>query len=236
MLFLLFIGELMVWSRVMMSPLQNYYLMDYLDSTAWQGAPYATTKVVWIKKTAPKREGELVSEADVVSAAADKRSKIPVKISSSAIADGWSGVAKSLPQQVNSAELEPYLETYVYDGNSLWRVFRLPILGDAAVVLFLLAIRNWWKGRSRREAWDEWRTKESSFSWEKGWAKVRIALTKREEPPISIVPRTVWQAPKKPVPLLAATPLPPKKRVVPAPAAKPKEPYVLDKSKWIGID
>jgi hypothetical protein len=186
---------------------------------------------VWLYKAAPKRKSELASEADVVSAATDKKSKLPFKISSSAIADGWCEIEPN-PLIDPSARQEGYLKDDVYGGKSLWREFRLPLLGDAAAVLFLLAIRDWWKDRSRYEVWwNEWRAKAASFSWE----KVRIALTKREEPPISIVPRTVWQAPKNPALLPAATP-PPKKRAAPVPAAKPKKPYVWDKSKWIGLD
>src|ERR1039457_6706771 len=83
-------------------------------------------------------------------ATGDKGSKIPVKLSSGALADGWRGVVTP-PQKVNSAKLEQYLETDVYDGRSLWRMLLQPLLGFAAAVLFLLAIRSWWKGRSRHE-------------------------------------------------------------------------------------
>jgi hypothetical protein len=100
-------------------PLQNYYLISYLDSTERRSQPAATSKVEWLYKTAPGRKPELVSEADVVSATGDKGSKLPVKLSPRAAADGWRGVVKSPPQKVDSAKLEQYLETYVYDGKSL---------------------------------------------------------------------------------------------------------------------
>jgi hypothetical protein len=105
----------------------------------------------------------------VVSATGDKGSKLPVKLSPRAAADGWRGVVKSPPQKVDSAKLEQYLETYVYDGKSLWRMFLQPLLWFAAAVFFLLAIRASWKGRSRHEERHGRRTKgpelASPFAW-----------------------------------------------------------------------
>ena len=41
-------------------PLQNYYLMAYLDSTERPRQPSATTQVEWLYKTAPGRKPEPV--------------------------------------------------------------------------------------------------------------------------------------------------------------------------------
>jgi Cdc6-like AAA superfamily ATPase len=150
-------------------PLQNYYLISYLDSTERQSQPAATSKIEWLYKTAPGRKPELVSEADVVSATGDKGSKLPVKLSPRAAADGWRGVVKSPPQKVDSAKLEQYLETYVYDGKSLWRMFLQPLLWFAAAVFFLLAIRASWKGRSRHEERHGRRTKGPELFPAFGW-------------------------------------------------------------------
>jgi hypothetical protein len=150
-------------------PLQNYYLISYLDSTERRSQPAATSKVEWLYKTAPGRKPELVSEADVVSATGDKGSKLPVKLSPSAAADGWRGVVKSPPQKVDSAKLEQYLETYVYDGKSLWRMFLQPLLWFAAAVFFLLAIRASWKGRSKHEERHGRRTKGPELFPAFGW-------------------------------------------------------------------
>jgi hypothetical protein len=160
---------LAVWFWYVTPPLQNYYLITYLDSIERQSQPAATTKVEWLYKTAPGRKPELVSEADVVSATGDKGSKIPVKLSSSALADGWRGVVKSPPQKVNSAKLERYLETDVYDGRSLWRMLLQPLLGFTAAVFLLLAIRAWWKGRSRHEERHGRRTKGPELFPAVGW-------------------------------------------------------------------
>jgi len=239
--FLALIGVLVAWSRYVMPPLQNYYLMDYLDSTAWQSLPYVTTKVVWLYKTAPKQNAQPISEVDVISAPGGGNS-LPVKLSPSAIADGWRGIGKRT-QRFDSAQQKQYLKALVYGGHSLWRVFLLPLLGYAAAVLFLFGIRSWWKKRSRPERWDEWRTKESSFSWE----KVRFALTKkRVEQPNFIerkMPERVTKAKIAAPPLSPPPQAKPEKQLVvapqaappplPAPAAKPREAYVWDESKWI---
>ena len=160
---------LAAWFWLVTPPLRNYYLIAYLDSTERPRQPSATTQIEWLYKTAPGRKPELVSEADVVSAASDKGSKIPVKLSSSALADGWREVVKSPPQKVDSAKLEQYLETYVYDGKSLWRMFLQPLLVFAAAVLFLLGIRAWWKGRSRHEERHGRRTKGPELASPFGW-------------------------------------------------------------------
>jgi hypothetical protein len=41
---------------LVMPPLQNYYLMAYLDSTERESQSAATTKVEWLYKTAPERQ------------------------------------------------------------------------------------------------------------------------------------------------------------------------------------
>jgi hypothetical protein len=160
---------LAAWFWLVTPPLQNYYLIAYLDSTERPRQPAATTQVEWLYKTAPGRKPELVSETDVVSATGDKGSKLPVKLSPRAVADGWREVVKSAPQKVDSVKLERYLETYVYDGKSFWRMFLQPLLGFAAAVFFLLAIRTWWKGRSRHEERHGRRTKGPELASPFGW-------------------------------------------------------------------
>jgi hypothetical protein len=78
-------------------------------------------------------------------------------------------VVKSAPQKVDSAKLERYLETDVYDGRSLWRMLLQPLLVFATAVFFLLAIRTWWKGRSRHEERHGRRTKGPELFPAFGW-------------------------------------------------------------------
>jgi hypothetical protein len=56
------------WFWLVTPPLQNYYLIPYLDSTERGSQPDATTKVEWLLKTAPGRKPEVALGADVVSA------------------------------------------------------------------------------------------------------------------------------------------------------------------------
>jgi hypothetical protein len=237
--FLLLIGELTAWSWYVMPPLQNYYLMDYLDSTTWQRLPNATTEVEWLYKGAPKRKPELISEADVVPATGGG-SEFPVKLSPSATAKGWRWIEKQ-GLTINSARQNGYLKAIVYDGNSLWQVFLQPLLAYAEAFLFLMALRILWTERSWFKEW--WRTNRSSFSWE----RIRVALAKKrakqpafiERKRSEVTSRPVEQVPAMPA-LPPATSPPPKKTaalaappLAPAPAVKPKEPYVWDESKWI---
>jgi hypothetical protein len=159
------------WFWFVTPPLQNYYLITYLDSTERGSQPDATTKVEWLLKAAPGRKPEVALEADVVSATIGNGNELPVKLSPRAVADGWREVVKSAPQKVDSAKLEQYLETYVYDGKSLWRIFLQPLLWLAVAVLFLLGIRSWWKGRSRHEERHGRRTKGPELASPFGWNK-----------------------------------------------------------------
>jgi hypothetical protein len=102
-------------------------------------------------KTAPKRKPVPVQPEDVV---AGPNPKLPVSLSPKAIAEGWRGVIETDPEKVSSSELVPYLQTTIYDGESVWWLFARPMLYGLAGVLFLYAIRlqfkhGWGSGRNR---------------------------------------------------------------------------------------
>ena len=160
------------WFWLVTPPLQNYYLIPYLDSTERGSQPDATTKVEWLLKTAPGRKPEVALGADVVSATTGNGNELPVKLSSRAVADGWRGVVKSEPQQVESAKLERYLEAQVFDGRGIWRMVLQPLFACAAAVLFLLGMRAWWKTRAKREERHGRRTKGPEWSSPFMWNKV----------------------------------------------------------------
>lgn len=126
------------WFWLVTLPLQNYYLIAYLDSTERGSRPDATTKVEWLLKTAPGRKPEVALDADIVSATVGKGTPLPVKPSPTAIADGWRGVVKSEPEQVNSVQLEGYLKAVIYDGRGIWRMVLQPLFACTAAVLFCL--------------------------------------------------------------------------------------------------
>jgi hypothetical protein len=123
---------------LMTPPLQKHYLITYLDSTECGNQPDATTKVEWLLKTAPGRKPGVALNADVVSATIGNGNLLPVKLSAHAVTDGWREGVKREPQQVESARLERYLETAIYDGNDIWRMVLHPLLACAAAVIFCL--------------------------------------------------------------------------------------------------
>jgi hypothetical protein len=160
------------WFWLVTPPLQNYYLITYLDSTERGSQPNATTKVEWLLKTAPGRKPEVAFGADVVSATIGNGNELPVKLSSRAVADGWRGVVKSEPQQVESAKLERYLEAQIFDGRGIWRMVLQPLFACAAMVPLLLGMRVWWKTRSKHEERHGRRTKGPEWSSPFMWNRV----------------------------------------------------------------
>jgi len=161
------------WFWLVTPPLQNYYLITYLDSTERGSQPDATTKVEWLLKTAPGRKPEVALGADVVSATIGNGNELPVKLSPRAVADGWHGVVKSEPQQVESAKLERYLAAQIFDGRGIWRMVLQPLFACAAAVLFLLGVRAWWKTRAKHEERHGRRTKGPELASPFGWLKAR---------------------------------------------------------------
>jgi hypothetical protein len=161
------------WFWLVTPPLQNYYLITYLDSTERGSQPDATTKVEWLLKTAPGRKPEVALGADVVSATIGNGNELPVKLSSRAVADGWRGVVKSEPQQVESEKLERYLEAQIYDGRGIWRMVLQPLFACAAAILFLLGLRAWWKTRAKHEERHGRRTKGPKLASPFGWLRAR---------------------------------------------------------------
>jgi hypothetical protein len=161
------------WFWLVTPPLQNYYLITYLDSTERGSQPEATTKVEWLLKTAPGRKPEVALGADVVSATIGNGNELPVNLSSRAVADGWRGVVKSDPQQVESAKLERYLEAQIFDGRGIWRMVLQPLFAFGAAVLFLLGLRAWWKTRAKHEERHGRRTKGPELTSPFGWLRTR---------------------------------------------------------------
>jgi len=161
------------WFWLVTPPLQNYYLITYLDSTERGSQPDATTKIEWLLKTAPGRKPEVALRADVVTATIGNGNELPVKLSSLAVADGWRGFVKSEPQQVESAKLERYLEAQIFDGRGIWRMVLQPLFACAAAILFLLGMRAWWKTRSKHEERHGRRTKGPELTSPFGWLRTR---------------------------------------------------------------
>jgi hypothetical protein len=147
---------LAAWLAWEMPPLQRYYLLNYLESTERAKQPGTTTEVQWVYKTASGRKSTLATNPDVVS---ENSADPPVRLSEAAIADGWTGIEKHAPVQVDSAQLEQFLQEDIYNGRGYWTLMLEPILIGFALMMFLIAgglqLKEWWGHRikTRTAAW-----------------------------------------------------------------------------------
>lgn len=140
-----------------MTPLQRYYVADYLAATWHQNNPAATTETCLLWKT-KKGKFELAMEQDLVPVPVGdvigKYSPEPFLLSDKARAEGWTAVIRGNSREVKSAMLENMLEQQVYDGNRVWRFFLQPVLGLATLLVIGLMIRAWREERWTRSMWD----------------------------------------------------------------------------------
>jgi hypothetical protein len=145
------VQSLVVWYWVdrQLPSLQQYYLWAYLISAETAKHPGASTRIEWLLKTAPGGKRELASEGDVIDA---RSGRLHVQLSPDAIDQGWTGIEKSLPQQIVSANLSETLKEDFYDGAGVGRVMFIPIL--TACVLLIMLI--WVSFSSRQELAAEW--------------------------------------------------------------------------------
>ena len=124
LLFWLAVGPLVLifpasaWLAWTLQPLQKVYLTTYAASSVGAGIPHSEMTIRWVMKTAPKRKPIPASAEDVI---AGPDPKLPVNLSSEAIAEGWRGVAYSTPEKVPADSLAKGLRDYVYDGRPLTR-------------------------------------------------------------------------------------------------------------------
>lgn len=151
-----------------MTPLQRYYVADYLAATWHQNDPAATTETRLLWKT-KKEEFELATEQDLVllpvGDVIGKYSPEPFALSDKARAEGWTTVLRGRRQEINSAKLETFLEQDIYDGNKLWQFFVQPVLGLATLTLVVLLIRAWRRERWERGWWKQNKLQLSFWAW-----------------------------------------------------------------------
>jgi hypothetical protein len=143
--------SLVVWYWVdrQLPPLQQYYLWAYLISSEAAKHPGASTRIEWLLKTAPAGKRELASEGDVIDARSER---LHVQLSSDAIDQGWTGIEKSSPERIVSANLSEILREDFYDGAGIGRVMLLPILTGCVLLIMLI----WVSFTSRQELAAEW--------------------------------------------------------------------------------
>jgi hypothetical protein len=127
-----------VWLARTLPPLQKIYLPVYSASTVGARLPGNLMTIRWVMKTAPGRKPETLLPDDAISGS---DSKLPVKLSPKAVAEGWRGVVQSPTEKVRSSELVPYLQATIYDGESVWWLFARPMIYGLAGILLLYALR-----------------------------------------------------------------------------------------------
>ncbi len=148
-----------LWCWLAYPPVQHYYLGAFFESTFMGEHSTVAVPVQWLYKTAPGRKRELAMVADVVSDSADNQLHLPLKLSPSARAAGWTGLVQGSRESVAPDKLSPYLQQTFFDGESAWHLLLQPVLWGAAAMLFLLAGGITIQERSRHEERHGRRTK-----------------------------------------------------------------------------
>ncbi len=142
-----------LWMYWRLDPVQSFYFGSYLESALEGGTRGATVTVRYAGKTAPGRQAAQLLPGD---AERGRSASQPLVLSTKAIAEGWRGVSVSPPRKVRPPELESYLQTAVYDGDSAWWLLGQPVLALIAVLLFpYLAVRVWRSGSTSSRAHEE---------------------------------------------------------------------------------
>jgi hypothetical protein len=150
----------LLWSRLVWTPIQRYYLGEYFRCS-WPGFdPASPVEVRWIYKTAPGEEPELASGDDAIPALSSNDRQIPMELSLAARQAGWTGLMFGPEERLRIATLKPLLENQFFDGESLWIMLLLPLLCGFLLYLFLLIV---W---ARYEDWID------SVPWPAEWIEL----------------------------------------------------------------
>jgi hypothetical protein len=173
MAILAFSGALFLCNWLVWTPMQRYYLGSYLRCALFGTAPSAGTEVQWLYKTAPNKQQELATDADVVPATAGDDRGIPMRLSPEARQAGWTGLLQGPDEWLQTVRLQPFLEAQFYDGKSIWRLLLTPLLWGSAMFFSLLAGGNILRGLNAYDEWDLERIKwgEPPTSWPQRWRK-----------------------------------------------------------------
>jgi hypothetical protein len=173
MAILAFSGALFLCNWLVWSPIQRYYLGTYLRCALFGTDTASSTEVRWLYKTAPHKQQELATDADVVPATAGDDRGIPMQLSAAARQAGWSGLLQGPDQWLQTVRLQPFLEAQFYDGKNFWRLLLTPLLWGAAMFFSLLAGGSILRGLNAYDEWDLERIKwgEPPTSWPQRWRK-----------------------------------------------------------------
>ncbi len=148
------------------TPLQRYYLGAYLASSWHETDPSATSEVRWIwkvkpaagpRKSQPHLQYSLATEDDLFPIPARellwKGDILPFWMNRKAELDGWTGIERGLPTEVNSAKLAGLLREEFFYEEPAWRYLVQPGLLLLAALLLWLLILSWRSARRERYLW-----------------------------------------------------------------------------------
>jgi hypothetical protein len=173
MAILAFSGALFLCNWLVWTPMQRYYLGTYLRCALLGTDPASSTEVRWLYKTAPHKQQELATDADVVPATAGDDRGIPMQLSPAARQAGWAGLLQGPDEWLQTVRLQPFLEAQFYDGKSFWRLLLTPLLWGVAMFFSLLAMGSILRSLNAYDQWDleriEWG--EPPTSWPQRWRK-----------------------------------------------------------------
>ena len=163
----------LLWSRLVWTPVQRYYLGAYLRCALFGTEPASRIEVRWLYKTAANEKQELATDADVVPATAGDDRGIPMQLSPAARQARWTGLLQASDESLQSAILQPFLQAQFYAGKSFWRLLLTPLLWGAAMFFSLLAAGSVLRSLNAYDEWDleriEWG--EPPTNWPQRWRK-----------------------------------------------------------------
>jgi hypothetical protein len=149
-----------------LTPLQRYYLGAYLASSWHETDPAATSELQWIwkfkpaagsKKSKPNLQYTLATEDDLLPIPARellwKGDILPFWMNRKAEVDGWTGIDRGLPTEVNSVKLAALLRQEFFYGEPVWHYFVQPAVMLGAALLLWFLILSWRSARRERYRW-----------------------------------------------------------------------------------
>jgi hypothetical protein len=122
-----------------MTPLQRYYLTCYAE-TGVLGTMHHTNDYQLVTVADRQLHARPVTEADVQPGSTPQVTgkPIPLALSQSARASGIIWLYRGTKVAYRNNALHDYLQRFVYDDNSFFAIFRVPLLSGLAVFLFQL--------------------------------------------------------------------------------------------------
>ena len=122
-----------------MTPLQRYYLSCYAE-TGFLGTMRQSSEYQLVTVADRQRHARPVTEADVQPGSTPQLigKPIPLELSSAAHASGVVFLYRGPKVAYMNRPLHDYLRRFVYDGDSVWGIFRVQLWSGLAVFLLQL--------------------------------------------------------------------------------------------------